>query len=197
MILENLDNDDQKFCQGANVQTGLLEDFKVRIREELDKIRARVEKIREANEDPATPTPECASGEKPYLYITADTVDLPLARQLQISARRRTVADIMVQDEPRRRDDFEEGLKQASGMVFLYGGAKPEFVDRWLKEFVRKSRLLKVHPKISALYLAPPERSEQEEPLVPIEELRTLGSHKEFTLQGIENICAELCGDPV
>ena len=30
---------------------------------------------------------------------------------------------------------------------------------------------------------------------VNLEELRTEGSQKEFTLQGIENIVAELCGD--
>jgi hypothetical protein len=40
-----------------------------------------------------------------------------------------------------------------------------------------------------------PEKTEEDEPLVPIEELRIEGSQKEFTLQGIEKICAELCGD--
>jgi TIR domain len=195
--LERLDQEGKRFYQGAHVQTGPLQDFKARVRDELDKIGKQLEKIRDRTEDSATPDRESASSQKPYLYITADTVDIPLARQLQVAARRRTVADVMVQDEQRRRDDFEEGLRQAGGMVFLYGGAEPQFIDRWLKEFVRKSRLLNVNPKVSALYLAPPERNEAEEPLVPTEELRTLGSHKEFTVQGIEKICAELCGDPV
>jgi hypothetical protein len=80
-------------------------------------------------------------------------------------------------------------------VVFLHGHAKRQFVDLWLKEFIRKTRLLKIHPKLAVLYQAPPKKTEEEEPLVPIEELRTEGSQKEFTLQGIEMICAELCGD--
>jgi hypothetical protein len=50
---------------------------------------------------------------KPYLYITTDTPDLRLARKLQTAARKRTVADVMSQDEARRREDFEQGLLQA------------------------------------------------------------------------------------
>jgi hypothetical protein len=192
-VLENLDEEDKKFCQGANVQTGPLADFKARILESLKEIGEQAEETQQANEEPTELTPETGSNEKPYLYITADTVDLPLARQLQVAARGRTVADIMDQDD--RQNDFIEGLKQASAMVFLYGGTTPQFVDRWVKEFVRKSRLLKVHPKLAALYLAPPERTAEEEPQKPFEELRVLGSHTQFLPQEIEGICAELCGE--
>jgi hypothetical protein len=178
-----LNEADKNFCEGANVQTGLLEHFKLTLRDKLAEL--------------SKPPPEIEPSDKPYLYITADTADLRLARQLQTVARKRTVADVMVEDESRRRNDFEEGLMHASGVVFLYGDAKRLFVDLWLKEFARKTRLLKLHPKIAALYLAPPERTEEEEPLVPIEGLRIEGSHREFTLAGIERICAELCGDPV
>jgi hypothetical protein len=180
-ILESLDEEDKQFCEGATVQTGLLEDFKLAIRDKLEAL--------------SKPAPEITSSDKPYLYIAADTPDLRIARQLQAAARKRTVADVMSQDEAERREDFENGLMQASGVVFLHGHAKRQFVDLWLKEFIRKTRLLKIHPKLAVLYQAPPKKTEEEEPLVPIEELRTEGSQKEFTLQGIEMICAELCGD--
>jgi hypothetical protein len=182
-MLASLDEEDKKFCEGENVHTGLLEDFKLAVRDELEK--------------GITSPPPPPSSEKPYLYIAADAADLHWARQLQTEARKRTVADIMSQVKADRRRTFEESLKQASGVVFLYGGAKREFVDGWLSEFARKARHLKLHPKLTALYLAPPEKTEEDEPLVPFEGLRTEGSHKEFTLQGIERICAELCGDPV
>jgi hypothetical protein len=182
-ILESLDAEDREFCEGEDVRTGLLEDFKLAIRDKLDELNK--------------PAPQDPNGEKPYLYIAADTTDLHFARLLQAAARKRTVADVMVQDEGKRREDFVDGLVQASGVIFLYGNAQREFVDLWLKEFVRKTRLLKVRPRLAALYQAPPEKTKEQEPLVPIEELRTEGSQKEFSLQGIERICAELCGDCV
>jgi hypothetical protein len=196
-VSTELDAEDEKLCHGANVQTGSLEDFKNGIREELDKIRAGAEKVRERNEESATPAAGSGRREKPYLYITADTVDLPLALELQARARKRAVVDVMDQDETQRPSDFLEGLKQASAMLFLYGETTPQFVDRWIKRYIRESRSLNIHPKIAALYLAPPERKEGEEPQKPFDELRTLGSHKQFTPQEIEGICAELCGDPV
>ena len=57
--LKKLDEEDKNFCEGANVQTGLLEDFKLAIRDKLEEL--------------SKPPPEPAtSEEKPYLYITAD-----------------------------------------------------------------------------------------------------------------------------
>lgn len=161
------------------------------IRDELAK---RNKLIQEELEKRSDPRQDIGSGAKPYLYITADTSDLRWARELQAAARERTVADVMTQDAARRRKDFEQGLMLAAGVVFLHGSADRKFVDRWLSEFAKKTLMLKIHPKIAALYQAPPEKTAEEEPLAPIA-LRTEGSQKEFTLQGIEKICAELCGD--
>jgi hypothetical protein len=182
-ILSFLDEEDRRFCESETVQTGSLEDFKLAIRDKLDEI--------------TKPPPERIVGEKPYLYITADAADLPFARELQAAARKRTDADIMLEDKSGRLEDFEDGLKLASGIVFLHGRAKRQFVDLWLKHFIRKTRLAKLHPRLAVLYQAPPEKTKDEEPLIPIDELRVVGSQKEFTLQGIERICAELCGDRV
>jgi hypothetical protein len=183
--LEKLKEEDRQFCEGA--QTGLLEHFKVAIRRELTKIKALQER-------PPAPQPP---SEGPYIYIAADTPDLRLARELQKTARERTVgtvAVIMTQDETQRRDNFESNLMLASGVVFLHGNATRAFVERWLDQFVMKRSQLRLHPKVTALYEAPPEKTEEEQPSPPIQ-LRTVGSQKEFTVAGIEEICAELCGD--
>jgi hypothetical protein len=184
-VLQALEREDREFCEGA--QTGLLEDFKVQIRSKLAEIKA-------AQERPPLPPPP---PEQPYIYITADTPDLPLARKLQETARERTegtVAVIMNEDETQRREDFESNLMVASGVVFLHGNATRRFVELWLNEFVKKTRLLKLHPKIAALYQAPPEKTEEQLPARPIK-LSVVGSQKEFTVTGIETICAELYGD--
>jgi hypothetical protein len=180
-ILNSLDEAERRFCEGAHVQTGLLEDFKTEIRDALERITTRG---RFKESEPPPP-------QRPYLYITADTSDLTFARELQTAARKRTVADVMTDDEAKRRDDFEQGLMQASAVVFLHGNAKRQFVNLWLKEFVRKQ----IHSRFAErtwLYQAPPEKTIEDEPLKPIE-LRVEGSQKEFTLEGIERICAELC----
>jgi hypothetical protein len=184
-VLKEFKEEDRQFCEGA--QTGLLEDFKVQIRSKLAEIKA-------AQERPPLPPPP---PEQPYIYITADTPDLPLARKLQETARERTegtVAVIMNEDETQRREDFESNLMVASGVVFLHGNATRRFVELWLNEFVKKTRLLKLHPKIAALYQAPPEKTEEQLPARPIK-LSVVGSQKEFTVTGIETICAELYGD--
>ena len=57
-------------------------------------------------------------------------------------------------------------------------------------------RTLKLLPKFKNrkwLYLAPPEKGQSEELMLPFE-LRVEGSQTEFTLEGIEKICAELRG---
>jgi hypothetical protein len=181
--LKALEEDDRGFCEGA--QTGLLEDFKVEIRSKLAKIKAAEE---------APPPPPQPLSEQPYIYITADTPDRRLAQELQRTARELragTVAVIMNEDETQRREDFESNLMVASGVVFLHGNATRRFVELWLNEFVKKTRLLKLHPKIAALYQAPPEKTEDELPSPPIK-LPILGSQKEFTIAGIEKIYAEL-----
>lgn len=183
-ILQALEEEDRAFCEGACVQTGLLEDFKVAIRSKLQELKA-------AQNGPAPQQPPL---ERPYIYIAADTPDLGLARQLQKTARGRAVAVIMNEEEALRREDFESNLMLASGVVFVHGNAARRFVELWLNEFVKKTRLLGLNPKVTALYEAPPEKSEEEMPSPPIN-IRIEGSQREFTLAGIERICAELCGD--
>jgi hypothetical protein len=181
-VLQALEREDREFCEGA--QTGLLEDFKVVIRSKLAEIKAAQER------PPSPPRPP----EQPYIYITADTPDLPLARQLQKTAVERTegaVAVIMNEDETQRREDFESNLTLASGVVFLHGKAARRFVELWLNEYVKKTRLLKLHPKVAALYEAPPEKTEEQLPAPPIR-LPVVGSQREFTTAGMETICAEL-----
>jgi hypothetical protein len=185
-VLEALEVEDRKFCEGAYVHAGLLEDFKVAIRSELERIAA-------AKKLPPPPPPP---PEQPYIYITADIPDLRLARELQKTARERAVTVIMDEDQANRREDFESNLMLASGVIFLHGTAERRFVELWLNEFVKKTRLLKLHPKVTALYEAPPEKPEEELPSPPIK-LRMEGSQKEFTVAGIQKICAELCGDRV
>jgi hypothetical protein len=184
-VLKKLKQEHREFCEEA--QTGGLEKFKVEIRSKLEEIKIRQEK----------PPPPQRPPEQPYIYITADTADLPLARRLQKTAVERTagtVAVIMNEDEPQRREHFESHLTLASGVVFLHGKAERKFVELWLNEYVKKTRLLKLHPKVAALYEAPPEKPEDELPSPPIK-LRHVGSQKEFTLAGLEEIWPELCGD--
>jgi TIR domain len=185
-VLKELKQEDREFCEGA--QTGLLEHFKVEIRRNLG---AKLAKIKAAQERPSAPP---SPSDQPYIYIAADTPDLRLARQLQKTATERAVAVIMNEEETQRREDFESNLALASGVVFLHGNATRRFVELWLNEFVKKTRLLKLHPKIAALYEAPPEKTDDERPSPPIK-LRIVGSQKEFTIAGIEKICAELCDD--
>ena len=90
---------------------------------------------------------------------------------------------------------IEEGLKRAAGVLFLYGDAGRLFIDRWLKEFVRKTSLLQVQPRLVALYQAPPKKKAEDEPLVPFDDLRMVGSQETFSLEPVEAICVELCGD--
>jgi hypothetical protein len=183
--LEALDEVDRKFCEGEYVRTGLFEDFKIAVRETLAKTGTDLNKRNDGQK---------GFGEKPFLYIVADTVDLGLARQIQDFARPRTVPVVMDEDETRRRDDFAESIKLASGVIFLHGHANRQFISRWLAEFAKKTCLWGIHPKIRALYQAPPTKGAEDLPLVPMEELRREGSQTEFTLDGIDRICAELCG---
>jgi hypothetical protein len=178
-FLKNLPEEDQKFCEGA--QTGTLEEFKLAISDKLQEL---------SNPPPPPPPPDL----QPYLYITADKSDRSLAIKLQARARVRTLADVMTRDEALQRDDFVAGLTRASGIIFLYGSAEAKFIEGWSKEFIRNAALSKLLPKFKNrkwLYLAPPEKGQSGELMLPFE-LRVEGSQTEFTLEGIENICAEL-----
>jgi hypothetical protein len=180
-LLAGMDAEYRKLFDGPHVLAVGLEEFKRAVRDKLKEL--------------TRPRREGVVYDKPYLYITADTPDLHFAREVQAAARKRTVADVMLEDESGRRADFEEGLKRAAGVLFLYGDAGRLFIDRWLKEFVRKTSLLQVHPRLVALYQAPPKKRAEDEPLVPFDELRMFGSQETFSLEPVEAICVELCGD--
>jgi hypothetical protein len=79
---------------------------------------------------------------------------------------------------------MEESWTMRFEDAFLHGNVKPQFIKFWLKEFFRKPRLLEIHPKLAALYQAPPQKAQEDEPLVPIEKLRIESSQEEFTLEG-------------
>jgi hypothetical protein len=182
-FLRNLPEEDQRFCEGS--RTGTLEEFKLAISEALQEL---------------SKPPPPVSTDQPYLYIAADKSDRDLAIKLQARAieGERALADVMTRDETKQRDDFVDGLTRASAIVFLYGSAEPTFVEAWLKEFIRNAGLSKLLPKFKNrkwLYLAPPEKGQGAELSQPFA-LRVEGSPKEFTLEGIEKICAELCGVP-
>jgi hypothetical protein len=180
-FIRNLPDEDRKFCQSA--RTGTLEEFKLAISDELQKL---------SKPPPVSPSLDS----QPYLYITADGSDRELAIKLQARARIRTLADVMTRDETQQREDFVAGLTRASGIVFLYGNADAKFIEAWSKEFIRNASLSKLLPKFTNrkwLYLAPPEKGQSGELMLPFD-LRVEGSQTEFTLEGIEKICEELCG---
>lgn len=180
-LLDGMADGDRKLFDGSHVIAGGPDEFKRAIREKLKELAQR-----------RLPVPK---RDKPYLYITANSPDLQIARAVQVAARKYTVADVMSEDKSERRKDFAKGLKQAAGVIFLYGDADRQFIDRWLKEYIRATRLLNVYPKVAALYQAPPKKKAEEEPLVPFDELRTIGSQEKFNLGAVEQICAELCCD--
>lgn len=180
--LEKLPEEDQVFCECS--LTGTFEEFKSAISDKLEELRK-------------PPPPPRLADEGPYLYIAADKSDRDFAIKLQARAREYTVADVMTRDETQQREDFIAGLTQASGIVFLYGNAEASFIEAWSKEFIRNASLSKLRPKFANrkwLYLAPPEKGPSGELMLPFD-VRNEGSQEAFTLEGIEKICAELCGD--
>ncbi len=97
-MLASLDQDDREFCEGA--QTGLLEDFKVMIREKLEQIK--------------NPGPKPPIRDKPLLYITVDHSDLPLVHKLLPAAVKMADVDVMTNEESRRAVEFEDALKESA-----------------------------------------------------------------------------------
>jgi hypothetical protein len=179
-LLERMDEDDRRLFDGSHVLAVGLEEFKRAIRDKLKQL--------------ANPPPPVKTGDKPFVYIAADSSDLPLAREIQAAARKEADVDVMAEEESKRVEDFDGGLKQATAVVFLYGGAERKFINWWLKQYMRKTRLWKVYPKLTALYYAPPKKDTEQEPLWGVEELRTVGSQEKFSLEPIDQICAELRG---
>jgi len=180
-LLERMDADDRHLFEGPHVRAGGFEEFKRAVRDKLKQL--------------AKPPKESIVGQKPYLYITADASDLHHARQIQVAARTKADVDVMAEEESKRAEDFDGGLRQANGIVFLYGNAEPKFVTWWLKQYMRKTRLWRIYPKLTVLFQAPPKKNAEQEPLWGVEELQTYGSQEQFSLDAVEQICAELSRD--
>jgi hypothetical protein len=176
---------DKDLLEGPNVMAVGLEEFKRAIRDKLKRL---------SNPPPEKPANAANPADKPYLYITADKPDLRLARDLQATARKFAVADVMTEAEEDRVEDFEDGISHATAVLFLHGDAQHTFIDRWLKVYVRKTRLLDHRPRLAVLYLAPPKKAPEDEPFIPIEEMRIVGSQDRFTVEGIAQLLAELGG---
>jgi hypothetical protein len=177
---------DKELLEGPDVLAGGLEEFKRTIRDKLKQLSKATNEKSTLSEKPA---------DKPYVYITADKPDLRLARDLQATARKYAVADVMTEAEEDRTTDFEDGISHASVVVFLHGDAQHTFIDRWLKLYVRKTRLLDRRPRLAVLYLAPPKKAPEDEPFIPIEELRIFGSQEKFTIDGFQQLIVELGRD--
>jgi hypothetical protein len=188
---KRMTDEERDFFTGPSVLAGGLEEFKRILRKKLETtVKAASKAEAKAAEAPV------AKRERPYIYITADRPDLHIARRFQDLARTIADTDVMTEQKKMQRSDFEEALKVAAGVLFLYGDAKLPFVDGWLKEYMRKTRQLGVYPKLAALYYAPPKKtSEAERPLARPAELREVGSHEMLKLDDFERICVELSGE--
>jgi hypothetical protein len=188
-LLADLPEDDKNLLEGPTVRASSLQELKNEIRERL--------KQPPPNEPPV--------GDRPYIYIAANTCDQSVAAQLQDRGRKKADAEVMVGEQ--RRRNFKEALKRSTGLIFLYGGTKPDFINQWARQYIRdigdpdirkmrEKRGLDARPKLTVLYRAPPKKEPQEEAqlMIPFEPL-TFGSHEKLILEDIERICAELSGE--
>jgi hypothetical protein len=161
-----------ELLDGPNVFAGMLVEFVQRVRDKLYRPTERPN--------------------KPFLYIVADTSDWNLARELQAAALKVADVDVMTSSKEGRVQDFEGAIKLATAIIFVHGAASTQFIEGWLKVYVRKMRSLNHSPPLVALYRAPPPKTPDEEPLIPLDELRTFGSSEKFTTDGIREILKEL-----
>jgi hypothetical protein len=171
--LASLSDQDRQFCEEA--RTELITTFAIEVRDKLAALSKR--------------TPELIGTDKLWLYIAFDKPDQGFARALQAAARKIAIAEAMPQNETREAH-FVQGLERAGGVVFLYGDPEcREFIEFWLSKYIRMEK----KPPLVALYEAPPQKTEEQEPMSPIE-LFTVGSKDQFTLTGIDDIYAKLGG---
>jgi hypothetical protein len=178
---EMLEQLDQELFGAPSLMVVGLEEFKRVIREKLAEL--------------FTPPREPEPVDKPYLYITADTPDWNHALDLQATATKDTIALVMSEENDKRKADFAEMVTLAKAVIFLYGESDPGFVAGWLNEYAKLRATLTKQPKIVALYRAPPKKLKKLNNPFGKDMVRDVGSEEEFTLQAIQQICAELRGD--
>ncbi len=180
---QRMSEDDNKFFTGPTVTSGGLEEFKRSIRDKVKELSVAAQKS----------TPQTESGNY-YICVAADKLDVDTANELRKIADKK--ADTELVTEHALNWQLEDKLKWikesnlAAGIVFLYGDAKRAFIDGWLGEYLKKTRILKIYPKVAALYYTPRKKNKKphEEPGIHPQELRVLGSPQELRLKDIENI---------
>ncbi len=177
-ILNSLDEEDRRFCEGA--QTGSFEEFKLQVRSQLERGNT--------------------TGERPYLYLTFDRSnerdDRYATKLVKVAAE---LADVKVMPAKNQRRDFFGALRKASGFVFLFGDTEPSFIEDWIGYYIDGKRAIKANVRLAALYQAPPLNGEKKAAELKIglrrEEWRTYGSRDEFIPEDIEQYLAELRRD--
>jgi hypothetical protein len=178
---ERFDDLDPELFGAPSLMVVGLEEFKRAIRERLT----------EQTEAPS----KSKVAEKPYLYITADTPDWNHALDLQGIATKDTVALVMSEEKEKRQSDFAETVAIANAVIFLYGESDPGFVAGWLNEYAKLRTKLAKQPKIAALYRAPPKKQKKLNNPFGKDMVRDVGSEERFSLDAMQDICAELRGD--
>jgi hypothetical protein len=178
---ERLEQLDQELFGASFLMVVGLEEFKHAIRETLTKLSK-------------PPRPPDVT-ERPYLYIAADTPDWNHALDLQETATKDTIALVMSEEKEKRQADFVETVAMAKAVIFLYGESDPGFVAGWLNEYAKLRTKLTKQPKIAALYRAPPKKPKKLNNPFGKDMVRDVGSEEVFSLEAIQQICAELRGD--
>jgi len=178
---ERLDQLDPELFGASFLMIAGLEEFKRAIRE----------KLTERTEAPSI----SKVADKPYVYITADTPDWNHALDLQETATKDTIALVMSEEKDKRQSDFAEAVAIANAVIFLYGASDSGFVAGWLNEYAKLRTKLTKTPKIAVLYRAPPKKQKKLNNPFGKDMVRDVGSEERFSLDAMQDICAELRGD--
>jgi hypothetical protein len=187
-IQRSLDEDDKRFCEGA--QTGSFEEFKLRLWDKISEFSSKLN-----------------SGEPPILYITFDETNANERECVSklvnlITERGGMLLPLPLRPRPptHQQKDFINKLKEASGFVFLYGDTEPTSIQQWVDNYARGKRALKnlmrANLRLLAIFEAPPQKEQMKdsEPIIglPKQEWRKYGSRAEEKLQAINDACSEL-----
>ncbi len=129
----------------------------------------------------------------PFVYITASKEDQECAERLQqLAVGLKCAAKIMEEENPAK--DFEERVRHADAVIFSYGNARHEFVNKWVQKYFDQQYLNEgsaPRERIEALYRSPP--SKQPPPLgTDWPHLRKCGSYEEFNPECMKSILGEL-----
>jgi WD40 repeat protein len=129
-------------------------------------------------------------GRQPYIYIISDSNDRS-SKELSDVIGALTQAGFYVEtlpgDQARQRADFDKAIKLADGIVFFWGRASRTFVDQWLKQYARRTRVPARRQLEAALFVAPPGTADKREgALIPMEEIVPLGDAHSLALAQLD-----------